>query len=507
MRRVLFYVLILIGGIVIFLEYEKQKEDIAVEVSEVERHYSLSLLEELEGKIKNMLESDFESFDDLKQNALDVKKELKKICEAPAKALRAKCNSLEERLKEYNLLQVYISNVLTRKINKLFSNQDIDTVSKSEVRTEVEKIDREIKDLLLLYGEKYPSIAEELNKKSEKLEKFFREFLEKKKLISYMEQLKLQIVELEKSEKPLDRKIETINEMLTFNSVLIQLYESKYPTYVEKLRNISNLLIKKKASLVMEEFWKVEEERIKNFEQECLLQVEQVKENLEEYLKKVRALNSEAFKALLFSYRNLYDYVKSDDKLMFLKDNYENYFLSESMLEDALNNFFEQYSWILRENQNNFLQEIVEDFVDYEKSIGDIVFIPDLSSVFEEVSPVFVWQKDVLYLGENDLKSLNSIVKKIATIEVADAALTFTPFSPLMDGGTIFYEKKLESETDKILLEIVEKQLYYVWVALGLNDSLNNFSEIFVKQTVENSYDSIFNQYISVNANLFLKRE
>jgi len=495
MRRVLFCVLILIGGIIIFLGYEKQREDIPVEVKE------------LEGKIESMLEDDFENFDDLKQNALDVKKELKKICEAPAKALRAKCNSLEERLKEYNLLQVYISNVLTRKINKLFSNRDVDTVSESEVRDELEKIDQEINGLLLVYGKKYPSIAEELNEKKEKLEKFFKEFLEKKKLFSYIEKLKLQIVELEKSKKPLDSKIETINKMLTFNSVLIQLYESKYPAYVERLRDISNLLIRKKASLVMEGFWKVEEKRIKNFEQECLLQADQVKKNLEEYLKKVRALNNEAFKTLLFSYRNLYDYVKSDDKLMFLRDNYENYFLSESMLEDALNNFFEQYSWILRKNQSNFLQEIVGDFVDYEKSIRDIVFIPDLSSVFEEVSPVFVWQEDVLYLGEDDLKSLDSIVKKFAAIEVADAVLTFTPLFPFADGGTILYEKKLESETDRILLEIVEKQLYYIWVVLGLNDSLNKFSETFVEQTIKNSYYSIFNQYISVNTNLFLKRE
>ena len=128
-----------------------------------------------------------------------------------------------------------------------------------------------------------------------------------------------------------------INQLLLQNLVWILLYRDSYPFLVSNIEHCTHALISKKSEILLKEFFNEESENLEILAKNLSLAKKFFKEALEEYLYAVKEHNKEFLLYQILSYRFLKDYKVSSDSLHFLKETYEKYFISNSMLEDAIN--------------------------------------------------------------------------------------------------------------------------------------------------------------------------
>ena len=303
----------------------------------------------------------------------------------------------------------------------------------------------------------------------------------------------------------LEQTINQMNQYLLKNyGFLDNYYKNKYPNITKQLKDTSNKLIKLKTRIIIETFWNTNKNLLTDFNKKNKELITNFHTNLTTYLKNVKKTNGEFFINYLLSYKNFIKYIKSKDKNAFLEELYKSHFLSESMLRDAIQTFIKQYEDGIYTNQAIFLNQTIKNFTEYLNSINDIIFIPDLSEISKETQ-ISIHQlsiKNLIFIDEETINKLNSIVKKILAAEGIDTILTFTPLSLLADGSTLLYEKKLHTELDKIIDDAVNNQEEYIWTIL--NYRLNKIAQTFTNKTLQSTIKILSKQYEITNKYSFI---
>jgi len=291
-----------------------------------------------------------------------------------------------------------------------------------------------------------------------------------------------------------------INQFLLKNqSFLGNYYKNKFPNITKQLENLSRILIETKTELVIKAFRNTIKASLTDFNNQNQKAITNFYTNLSTYFNNVKKLNSEVFINSLFSYKNLIKYIKSKDKETFLENLYTTYFLSESMIEDAIQTFIKEYEDNLYANQVNFLNQITRNFTQYISSMNDIAFIPDLSKLPEDIqiSSYQLPTKNLLFIDKEIINRINSVEKRVIATEGIDIILTFTPLSPLADGSTFLYEKKLHDELERTITDAINSQTKYIWTIFSYR--LNKLTQDFSNKTLHFTFDTLSKQYKSIN--------
>jgi hypothetical protein len=346
-------------------------------------------------------------------------------------------------------------------------------------------------------------------KEREKLANYINETWQRVKILFSQEYYNLQFI------------IEDSYSVLYRNTAYIERYRNKYPNLVEELYKINDFVIRKKANLIVEEFFEekgshiVERYKFLNFEL-----ISEFEDGLEEYLERVKETNGEIFVGELFNLATMVKVVKNPKR--YVERIFEERFLSREMLEDAIFQYLQQLDTRLEENMNRFLVDIEAAFLEYLKEIGEMEFLFEPKEIYnpiEEESITSIYEEVLFQLPEELCpagikEEIGSKIKKDLMVQGGSTILGIIPGVNFLmglgaDAASMYYEKKLKEEVEIALNQIVREIRTYVMEANGLDlrGKITEFIDNYERRKQELLKRALLEQLVLLHKDIFVRNE
>jgi hypothetical protein len=328
---------------------------------------------------------------------------------------------------------------------------------------------------------------------------------DRKYLVNFIKEVEKECEHLFQTEEDLDVQIKKANYLVENGIILIRAYQDKFPNETTALKGLLKGIIKKKVNVIVSTFWEREKSLgvFNKYRNKNLEAVRTLEENIWDYLLNVKNANQERFIGEFLSYSSMYKFIRSKDRSRYIQELFYENFLSPEMLSDAINTYMNQLIFSLNGNLNQFLVEVLEDYVEYVYYLEPQVRILDPQHLLDEID-YSTLRKEIymesLYLNKEYIEKLSFILKKAITSEGITTGISLIPgvgwvSSIALEGANIAFQKKLASEIEESLSVII-KQLY---------DSIM-FSDYLFQGGLESYLVDIINSY-DTKKEKFLKSE